>query len=115
MRNLVGVYGTLRRGECNHDVISKAGGRYLGYATIDGVVVYDTKPFPVAKLTNDKSKTIVEVFEVDDWCFDDIDRLEGYNPKNQNEGLFDRVQFSTMYGDVWVYIYNPVIGDYMGG
>ena len=40
------VYGTLRRGQPNHDRLR--GARWLGQASLEGACLYDLGPFPMA-------------------------------------------------------------------
>lgn len=109
MRNLVAVYGTLCKGGQNHEVINNSNTKFLGEDATHEITVYDVGLFPTAKLMKSKAGFVVEVYDVDDWCLKDIDKLEGYNNEEPENGLFDRVQIKTKYGDAWVYIYNPLI------
>lgn len=109
MRNLIAVYGTLRKGQPNHCVIDNSNTVYLGEDHTNEITVFEVGLFPTAKLIKSKKGFDVQVYEIDDWCFKEVDKLEGYNEDNPETGLFDRVQIKTKFGDAWVYIYNPLV------
>lgn len=106
--SLIAVYGTLRNGKDNHHYIKNAGARFLGTDSIKGFTVFDFGLFPMGKISSER-KTEVEIYDVDEWGLREIDELEGFLEHAPESGLFDRVQFSSKFGDVWVYIYNPDI------
>lgn len=82
------VYGTLRRGEYAHDLISRSSqSQFLGeHKTSHKYHLYDQGSFPGIAINETMEGGVFgEVFEVDDACLRDLDRYEGVA-----EGLFKR-------------------------
>lgn len=104
-KHLVAVYGTLREGQGNWSWALRGRSEQLGAAYLDGFVMYNTGGFPAAVRTTDgDSRILVEVYEVDDEVFSDLDRLEGYPT------MYTREQVETEYGKAWLYIWNFDLG-----
>lgn len=98
MSEVVVVYGTLKRGYANHDVMNAAGGTYLGDTFVHGATMFSLGAFPA--ISFDAGNGIYgEVYEVED--ISPVDRLEGY------PHFYDRKQVSTPYGKAWVYHMSP--------
>jgi gamma-glutamylcyclotransferase (GGCT)/AIG2-like uncharacterized protein YtfP len=108
---MVAVYGTLKQGWGNHRLLAES--TFVKDDVITSAVLYDLGPFPGAKQTEDKNDSIqVEVYEVDDATFRQLDSLEGYYADHPTQGLYNRVEVITVTGlPVWTYIYN---GDVSG-
>lgn len=85
------VYGTLKRGMPAHYRLD--GSAFLGHATLAGFDLYDLGPYPAAVLGTHQVHG--EVYEVPD--LEPFDVYEGF------PHLYDRMQVSTSYGDVWIY------------
>ncbi|HKK57377.1 gamma-glutamylcyclotransferase family protein [Marinobacter sp.] len=101
--NRVGVYGTLKKGQSNHDFLSSA--RFVGRCQLNQITLYDTGPFPAAKL--EPSDGIeVEFYDINSKTFARLDELEGYNSQAPRSGEYDRRQLETPFGPAWIYIYN---------
>ena len=97
-RDLVFVYGTLKRGETNHHWLE--GARWQGEAELPGVVLHDLGPFPMAVIG--EGKALGEVFGVEACGLARLDELEGY-PR-----LYDRQLLSLRDGRrAWVYLGRP--------
>jgi gamma-glutamylcyclotransferase (GGCT)/AIG2-like uncharacterized protein YtfP len=97
-RQLVFVYGTLKRGEKNHHWLE--GASWQGEAELNGVVLHDLGPFPMAVIG--EGKAIGEVYAVEVSGLARLDELEAY-PR-----LYDRQALSLSDGrQVWVYLGRP--------
>lgn len=79
------VYGTLKRGCCNHRYL--AGQTYLGPArTLPGFRLYDLGGYPgIVARSDDRDGVKGEVWEVDAAALRELDRFEGVH-----EGLYRR-------------------------
>ena len=91
MNKLVGVYGTLRKGERNHTVMGDS--TYLTTTFLYGYQMYGGPDYPaIIKGTNEES-VVLEIFRVSNTHIaSDIDRLEGFDRKRPN----DRRNFYTL-------------------
>jgi len=97
-RQLVFVYGTLKRGETNHRWLERAS--WQGEAELPGVVLHDLGPFPMAVIG--EGMALGEVYAVDQPELARLDELEGY-PR-----LYDRHVLSLRDGRrAWVYLGRP--------
>lgn len=94
---LVAVYGSLRKGLHNHQLLAQA--TQLGTATIGGFKMYSMGGFPfITHEDATPSDTItIEVYEVTPIEMRRLDNLEGY-PSFYNRELVD-----TKFGKAWIY------------
>jgi gamma-glutamylcyclotransferase (GGCT)/AIG2-like uncharacterized protein YtfP len=94
-KQLVAVYGTLRKGFSNHSTMKQAKGRFIdGYWTPPGYCMYDYGGFPAVALDGMES-IFLEIYEVEDMGI--LDFLEGY------PDLYQRSTISSPYGVCWIY------------
>ena len=104
-RELVFVYGTLKRGHSNHHWIH--GADRLGPASLPGLRLYDLGPFPMALALDPASTAMAppvlgEVYAVTPAQLAALDRLEG-TPR-----LYRRERWPLADGRrVWVYLGRP--------
>ncbi|MDP3069170.1 MAG: gamma-glutamylcyclotransferase family protein [Opitutaceae bacterium] len=79
------VYGTLKRGCCNHHHL--AGQRFIGPArTVPGYRLYDLGGYPgLAAAPDDRAGVVGEVWSVNLACLRELDLFEGVH-----EGLYRR-------------------------
>lgn len=71
----IAVYGSLRRGQYNHDRFGKMD--FLGEATLPGFKMFSLGPYPAVVKTNDETSTIkVELFEVSPNIKQNLDWME---------------------------------------
>ena len=97
-RQLVFVYGTLKRGAVNHHWLE--GASWQGEAKLLGVLLHDLGPFPMAVIGD--GTAIGEVYAVEEHGLARLDELEGY-PR-----LYDRQMLSLNDGrQAWVYLGRP--------
>ena len=108
MHHRVFVYGTLLRGEVNHDLLD--GAPLLGeHRTEPRFTLLLLGAYP-GLIGGGRTAVFGEVYRVDEAGLLRLDRLEDY-PR-----LYDRGQIPTPYGRAWVYLYRgrirnrPVIG-----
>ena len=93
------VYGTLRRGGCNHGLVAQE--RLLGeHVTEPAYTMLDVGPYP-GVITRGETAIRGEVYEVTPLTFQRLDELEDY-PRNYTRQLID-----TPWGEAWMYIYRP--------
>lgn len=86
MKYLLFCYGTLKKGHTRHRVISEQ--RYLGTATLKPnykMVYLGGFPALVPALEGEGNKIRGELYEVDDSCLAQVDKVEGVD-----HGLFSR-------------------------
>lgn len=107
-KHRVFVYGTLKRGNGNHHLLSRS--EFIGKATTAPefrLLSAFRNVFPYL-VPGDKS-IIGEVFEVDDETLRHLDQLEGYRPGAKNNH-YNRVTIPVNVGgeamDVLVYVLN---------
>lgn len=95
--DLVFVYGTLRRGECNHHYLS--GARWLGIHRTDPCyTLLDLGEYP-AMISSGKTAIVGEVYAINDFLMARLDWLEDYPEE------YIRERIPTPYGLAWIYIY----------
>jgi len=111
-RQLVFVYGSLKRGQANHHHL--AGSRFLGAAQLPGLALYDLGPFPMAIICDESSACLHgELYAVSAEQLAELDRFEGA-PR-----LYERQRHVLSDGrPVWVYVgrarqvrHSPAIAD----
>lgn len=86
MKHLLFCYGTLKKGHTRHRVIADQ--RYLGTAILKPnykMVYLGGFPALIPALAGEGSKVQGELYEVDDICMREIDKVEGVD-----HGLFKR-------------------------
>jgi gamma-glutamylcyclotransferase (GGCT)/AIG2-like uncharacterized protein YtfP len=97
-RQLVFVYGTLKQGEKNHHWLE--GASWQGVAKLNGVVLHNLGPFPMAVIG--EGTALGEVYAVEGSGLTKLDELEGY-PR-----LYDRQEMELVDGRrAWVYLGRP--------
>lgn len=98
------LYGTLKRGGSNH--LFLAGQRFLGDArTVPGFTLYSLGDYPgMVRAPGDTVGVTGEMWEVDDACLAELDRLEGLD-----EGLYERIDVllapNPLPGSTQTYLY----------
>lgn len=103
MTHLVAVYGSLRKGFYNHGLI--AGSEYLGDDRLSNLTLYNLGPYPGVKVQNSQG-VLVEVYSVTDKTLAELDKLEDFFPDRPQHSQYLRIANASIYGTVWVYIYN---------
>ncbi len=103
-KNLVAVYGSLRKGFGNHDYhLGKA--VYLGTFSTEPIYsLHSLGPYPGLK-ENGSTSIVMEVYEVTDIEASKIDNLEGYVPGSKHNNFYDKKEISTPWGLASVYVY----------
>ena len=109
------VYGTLKRGHGNHELLMH-GARFVGEATtVEGFKIYqhDRPVYPMAKPAPADCQLRGEVWLVDDRTLAALDRLEGNGHFYEREKTPVEVSEQTNAGrlnarslcEAWIYIY----------
>ena len=101
--HLVAVYGSLKRGHFNHDLLEDA--EYLGEDFLFDYTLYDLGAFPAIK-KGESDGVIVEIYRVTTQQLHRLDQLEGFNAEEPHKSFYLRVEVESSYGDVWVYEFN---------
>jgi gamma-glutamylcyclotransferase (GGCT)/AIG2-like uncharacterized protein YtfP len=88
MKHLIFVYGTLKRGFSRHSVLKDQ--RYIGIGvTTNQYSMYAYGGFPALVENSNGLEIYGELYEVDDNCIQDLDKIEGVD-----KGLFSRNQIN---------------------
>jgi gamma-glutamylcyclotransferase (GGCT)/AIG2-like uncharacterized protein YtfP len=96
MPHLVFVYGTLRKGECNHHYLNN--GEMLGIVETNPVFsLFDLGPYP--GLSEGQQSVTGEVYRVDDETLANLDILEDVPLEYRRETI------ETSLGRAWIYLY----------
>ena len=94
-KELVAVYGTLKKGHGNHGVMERAKGNFLGECwSKPKFTMISLGGFP-GVLLEGNTPIKLEIYEVED--MDPLDWLEGY-PE-----FYNRKKITTPMGDAWMY------------
>lgn len=101
------VYGTLRREECAHELLSKNGAKFIRECqTHPRYQLYDQGSFPGMTIEDKPGGVHGELFEVSDRCLEDTDRYEGVD-----YGLFSREEIEIDSGEkVIAYLIQRSVG-----
>tara|TARA_R110000822_G_scaffold73853_11_gene177620 strand:+ start:3117 stop:3533 length:417 start_codon:yes stop_codon:yes gene_type:complete len=107
MKNLVAVYGSLRKDMANHDLL-KGRSTYMGKFDTNPVFdMYGLGRFP--GLVKGTTSILMEVYKVNDAVLSEIDELEGYHPNSVDSPFYKRVNINTSYGLAYTYLYQSSI------
>lgn len=94
--HLVFVYGSLKRGLCNHHFLQH--GQFMGEWKTDAIyALVDLGAYP--GLVSGQRSIVGEVFAVDDATLAQLDLLEGV------PDFYQRHRQDTPWGQAWIYIY----------
>jgi len=98
-KNLVAVYGSLKKGFGNYPLLSTS--NFLGECTISGFRMFSFGAFPfVLKDMRSNYPIHCEVYEVSNETLQHLDYLEGY-PQ-----FYNKDNVSTPYGRATIYVLN---------
>lgn len=94
---MLAVYGTLRKGMANHDLLKNAKLVWMGFVEIPyRLVVCNDVPYLVKTLT--KRSVYVEVYEINKELLGVLDDFEGV-PLD-----YVRIEIDTPVGRAWIYV-----------
>ena len=95
-RQLVFVYGTLRREEEHHGLLT--GALMLGNMLTDAIfTMYDMGEYP-AVIQDGESTIVGEIYEISTEILARLDELEEY------PDYYQRLHIDTPYGKAWIYV-----------
>ena len=103
LEHLVAVYGSLKRGYFNHDLLH--GAEFVGEDWLFDFSLYDLGPFP-AVISHPSEGVLVEVYRITTHQLHRLDQLEGFDSVEPQKSFYLRVEVGSSYGPVWVYEYN---------
>lgn len=95
MRTKVAVYGSLREGLHNHQVLGDS--PLLGNDKLSSFSMYSLGSYPFVVPDAQSKEIQVEVYDVEPNVFKALDRLEGY------PSFYDRKEVNTAHGKAWIY------------
>lgn len=96
------VYGTLRKGQGNHSLLSTA--EYLRDESLPGFDMYNVGWFPA--VVRGTGVIIGEVYEIDEDTLEALHALEGYDEDYPEESLYIPELEFTEYDALVLYIWN---------
>jgi gamma-glutamylcyclotransferase (GGCT)/AIG2-like uncharacterized protein YtfP len=103
LKSLVAVYGTLKRDNGNHQLLTRFNANLKGTSWQYGWHLMSVGPFPAALPSHSpKDRIEIEVYEVSAMCLTALDALEG-TPNH-----YERVEVNTVFGRAWMYMYTPL-------
>lgn len=102
-KHLVAVYGSLRKTMSNYQYYLSSS-EYKGtFSTEPEYTLYSLSFYPGLKL-NGNTSVVMEVYEVDDYTLENLNRLEGYR-SGEKSTFYDRIEINTPWGKAFTYIY----------
>ena len=102
MPHLVFVYGTLRKGFCNHHFLRRA--KFLGRARTKEKYALYVGEFPYVVKNRPVSFIVGEVYAVDNAALAALDELEGHPNCYKREKIKVRLEDGQEVG-AWIYFY----------
>lgn len=104
-RNLVAVYGSLRKGMGNHGLLTQYNANFVGEDVLDGWIMLGVGGFPaiIPSEPDERDKVRVEVYEISAVCEGVLDGLEGVEAD-----FYERWTVSTKYGKALIYVWHPM-------
>jgi gamma-glutamylcyclotransferase (GGCT)/AIG2-like uncharacterized protein YtfP len=103
--NIVAVYGSLRVGFDNHELLANS--QPIGKGWLTGYRMGNFGDFPGVVFTHEDNQRVrVEWYKVTDSTLEAMDRLEEYDPAAPERSLFVRKHVQSPYGKGWIYVYN---------
>ncbi len=108
--NIVAVYGSLRSGFDNHELLLNS--QPIGKGWLTGYRMGNFGNFPGVIFTHEDNQRVrVEWYKVTDSTLEAMDRLEEYDPNAPDSSLFIRKKVQSPYGKGWIYVYNQPFHD----
>ena len=102
--HLLVVYGTLKKGQCNHHLLEQA--EYMDEVFIRGYWLTDLVEYPGAIAGNESDGFYAELYAVSDAELALCDVLEEINESNPLAGEYRREWIETTRGRAMIYVYN---------
>lgn len=100
------VYGTLRKGESNHDILNHQDVAFIETRVVEGFDMYAVSSWYPGIIPG-KGSIEVEIYEVADKNVERmLDNLEGYYENNLDDSLYLK---KTLDDGTFIYIYNDVL------
>jgi gamma-glutamylcyclotransferase (GGCT)/AIG2-like uncharacterized protein YtfP len=102
---LIAVYGSLRKGCHNHNLLEKKEVTYMG--RFDTLPIYTLKSLTHYPALIEKGTTsiVMEVYKVDKVTSESVNRLEGYLGTNNSNNLYNKETILTPYGEASVFLF----------
>ena len=103
-RHILFVYGSLMKGEYNHDAYMK-NALFLGNASIDHFSLYDLGSYPGIRHSRRREKVLGELYEVDQDAYEAICRLEGNGFLYQSEPVTAEIMDGRGHMEAETFVY----------
>lgn len=113
MNTFLFVYGTLKKDQLNHLLLSDLGAEFIDEVELMNVAMYRTRAsfFPIA-VPSEGDRIFGEVYKIKTEHMSKIDTLEGFNKTEPSKSLFIRDVCSVgnvvLGGRAWIYLFNPL-------
>lgn len=96
--NLVAVYGSLRKGMGNHNLLAES--NFLGQDSLKGFKMISLVGYPALFESEEKDVVKVEVYSASKNRMNRLDMLEGF------PSIYNRKKIETKYGSAWIYYFD---------
>jgi len=104
-KTLIGVYGTLKRGQSANYKLD--GSKFIASDKVPGATMYNLGAYPAVIVDESNNEIHVEVYEVDDNILKVLDQYEGY------PDLYGKTTVSTSNGrEIIIYTMDDVDNNY---
>ncbi len=101
------VYGTLRKGGRNHGLLSAS--HCAGMYSINGFEMWSLGAYP-GIIRSEAGSVIAELYEVDGFILQQLDRLETFLGDHHPGNVYDRVRTEAGDGPPgWIYVFREAL------
>lgn len=104
-KQLVAVYGSLRKGLHNHSLLADS--EYIGEYTTEPIYdMYSVSGSYPGLVLHGSTSIHMDVYSVTEQVAKNLDRLEGYKAGEESSNHYNKITVDTPFGKAGLYIYN---------